>query len=150
MTNPGHIDPGYVGRMRFAVINMGRQEYMLRRGEAIITTLLVRLSAPAHRNWLQRRGGNPAGSPTQENLDRLSADFMGVDRRAKKAVDKAELRIKALQWLAPIIVAFATIGGGYLTLIQTTSKDLEDVRRQVEVLKTSLDVSKIKSVLDFQ
>ena len=37
-TNPGHVDPGYSGRLRFAVINMGKATYTLRRG-AIIASL---------------------------------------------------------------------------------------------------------------
>src|SRR5580658_9219122 len=32
MTNPGHVDPGYVGPMHFTVINMGREEFSLRKG----------------------------------------------------------------------------------------------------------------------
>jgi len=47
MTNPGHVDPGYAGPMRFTVINMGSQDYILRRGDEIVTMLLIELSGSA-------------------------------------------------------------------------------------------------------
>lgn len=153
MTNPGHIDPGYAGRMRFTVINMGRQKYVLRRGDVIVTALLVVLSGPAHRDWLQRRGGSPAGPPTQENLDRLSADFMDVERRAarisKEAVHKAEFDIKILQWVAPVIVAIiTTVVGGYFAWARPAWKELEDVKREMAVLRTNADLTTIKRKLE--
>jgi dCTP deaminase len=37
MTNPGHIDPGYSGKLQFTVINMGRESYVLRRKDLIVT-----------------------------------------------------------------------------------------------------------------
>lgn len=43
MTNPGHVDPGYEGPMRFTVINMARETYPLRHGDRIVTLLLFRL-----------------------------------------------------------------------------------------------------------
>src|ERR1700687_808821 len=44
MTNPGHIDPGYKGPMHFTVINMGRQEFSLRRSGMIVTVLFFEMS----------------------------------------------------------------------------------------------------------
>ena len=44
MTNPGHVDPGYVGLMRFTVMNVGREDITLRRGDPIVTLLFFRLN----------------------------------------------------------------------------------------------------------
>src|SRR5439155_1078559 len=44
MTNPGHVDPGYVGRLSFTVINMGRDKFLLSPGLAIVTLLLFQLT----------------------------------------------------------------------------------------------------------
>src|SRR5262245_59218383 len=33
MTNPGQVDPGYEGHVYVTVINMGRQPYLLKRGD---------------------------------------------------------------------------------------------------------------------
>ena len=43
MTNPRHIDPGYVGKLRFTVINMSAQTVTLRQGDAIVTLIIHRL-----------------------------------------------------------------------------------------------------------
>ena len=45
MTNPGHVDPGYAGVMRFTVINMGKDPYYLERGGRIVTLLLFCLGS---------------------------------------------------------------------------------------------------------
>jgi dCTP deaminase len=44
MTNPGHIDPGYSGKLQFTVINMGREDYVLRRKDLIVTLLIFKNS----------------------------------------------------------------------------------------------------------
>jgi dCTP deaminase len=85
MTNSGHVDPGYAGPMRFTVINMGSQDYILGQGDEIMAMLLIELSSSAHRDWLMRHGGNPAGPPTQDDSDRLSADFLDIDRRVTES-----------------------------------------------------------------
>ena len=71
MTNPGHVDPGYAGPMRFSVINMGSQDYILRQGDEIVTMFLIELSGSAQRDWLMRHGGNPAGLPSQDDIFQL-------------------------------------------------------------------------------
>lgn len=161
MTNPGHIDPGYAGRMRFTLINMGNGGYPLKRKEVIVTVLLFELSAPAQRNWVQRRSGNAAASPTQDNIDRLSADFMDIKNRAdeiaKKAVAAADLAFKKsearVKWwgiITPILVVFVA---GVFSLWQlyakpSWEKPIEDVKKEIAVLKASLDLSDIRSKVD--
>src|SRR6266481_1005052 len=43
MTNPGQVDPGYEGRLRFTVINMGSQDFVLREGDVIVSLILMEL-----------------------------------------------------------------------------------------------------------
>ena len=153
MTNPGHVDPGYAGRMRFTVINMGSQDYILRQGDEIVTMLLIELSGSAQRDWLMRHGGNPAGPPTQNDIDRLSADFLDVDKRAaeisQRTVHEAELNIKIRQWSAPIIsallVLLGTILGAYFTWARPAWTELDEVKRDVAVLKVGLDLAGMKA-----
>lgn len=105
------MDSGYIGRMRFTVIDMGSQDYIPGKGDAIVTMLLFALPSSAQQDWLQRRGGRPAGPPTQDDLDRLSADFLDVDKRAREIAQRevrdAELDIKNRQSRASIITATA-------------------------------------------
>lgn len=156
MTNPGHVDPGYAGPMRFTVINMGSQDYILRRGDEIVTMLLIELSGSAQRDWLVRHNGNPAGLPSQDDIDRLSADFLDVDRRAahisQRTVRDAELDIKIRQWRAPIITAIiallATTLGGYFTWARPAWTELAEVKKEIAVVKASLVLTGMKSRLD--
>jgi dCTP deaminase len=130
MTNPGHVDPGYEGVMRFTVINMGKDPYCLERGGRIVTLLLFRLNQPVHSHWLQR---NPAGSslPNQANISRLSRDFVDVEARAKKIANEYGLR-----WSAGLTIA-ATLIIGVLQLV--TSGRLFS-RADVENLKNRQDI----------
>jgi dCTP deaminase len=45
-TNFGHIDPGFKGHLKFTVINMGKTNFKLKRGERIAGLVLFSLSAP--------------------------------------------------------------------------------------------------------
>ena len=82
MTNPGHIDPGFKGHLRFTVINMGKKSFNLRRGDTIVTCLLIRLQAPATMNYAAQ-GHNPTGDrPPRREIEHLSRDFLDFTKRA--------------------------------------------------------------------
>lgn len=78
MTNPGHIDPGYRGRLQFTVINMGKENYELKQGDDIVTLLIFRLSTPAQRDYGARHPHLRATGIRQEDVDLLAADFVDV------------------------------------------------------------------------
>jgi hypothetical protein len=135
---------------------MGSQDYPLKRDDEIVTMLLIELSRSARQHWLRRRGDTPAGLPSQDDLDRLSADFLDVDRRAteisdkisSKAVRKAELEVK--NWSSKLTL-FGVIGAALLTgffgLWNTLAKPawqdpLNEVKKEIAVLKTSLELAK--------
>jgi deoxycytidine triphosphate deaminase len=153
MTNPGHVDPGYSGHLHFTVINMGRQDYVLRRDDAIVTLLLIELSDAAHRNWLQRRAGTTSASSTQENLRRLAPDFVDVEQRAtaiaEKAVQSAELRVKLWQVWAPVVgTLVAAAVGLFLTWVEPARKELQKMQTEVAELKSKVAVEELKTRLD--
>jgi deoxycytidine triphosphate deaminase len=145
MTNPGHVDPGYVGRLRFTLINMGSQQYPLERGVPIVTLLVVELSSHATRDWPTR--GNAAPAITQGNIDILSSDFLDVERRAEeisnKAVSKATFRAIYISAIVPVVGAllglFATI------FMPPWGRQLET---DVKVLKESLSVEKTQNRIE--
>jgi deoxycytidine triphosphate deaminase len=105
MTNPGHVDPGYTGVMRFTVINMAKDPYPLERGQKIATLLLFRLNQPSHADWRTR---NPAGSalPNHAAISRLSRDFVDVEKRAEDAATR-----KGVQWSVSITAGAALLLG---------------------------------------
>jgi len=141
MTNPGHVDPGYVGPLHFTVINMGSREYELKRGDGIVTLLIFELSGPSHRDWQAR--GNPTPSPPikQGSIDVLSKDFLDVERRAKKitttALTKASLFASviaiAVSALIPVATAFYKPEWRY------------DLEKQIAAVKESTSVAKTEA-----
>jgi deoxycytidine triphosphate deaminase len=143
MTNPGHVDPGYEGFMRFTVINMGKDPYCLERGGRIVTLLLFKLNNAVHANWQQR---NPAGSslPNHAAISRLSRDFVDVEKRAKDIAKK-----EGIQWSAGITVAGAIVLG-VLQLLSSgrlfSRADVEDLKKRQDIVeydvKNRVDVDK--------
>jgi len=158
MTNPGQIDPGYAGRMRFTVINMGSQDFVLRNGDPIVTLLLFKLNDRVHADWLERRAGKPGTDPSQKDLDRLAADFLDVDRRATEisnaVVTKADLQVKKAQILVPLYSGLATVIVAAVIAFFSSRfepawrEPLTHVQADVAVLKANVDVGDLKRRLE--
>jgi dCTP deaminase len=131
MTNPGHVDPGYKGVMRFTVINMAKEAYHLASGDRIVRLLLFRMDKDAHADWQKR---NPQGSsrPTQTDINHLSKDFVNVERRAKKIAK--EEGVKA----GLIITAVLGLVGLLLQAHLFYRQDVEDLKKRQEMLDYDL------------
>lgn len=146
MTNPGHVDPGYQGRLRFTVINMGKDPFPLEQGDRIVRLMFFTLENDAQASWIQR---NPGGSqaPTQSNVNRLSKDFVDVERRATDIARK-----QGVQWGAGITIAVTLL----VALIQLVNsgqlfggnKKLDDLQKKYDALEKRVDVSQKLSEYD--
>jgi hypothetical protein len=142
--------------MHFTVINMDSQDYVLKEAGEIVTMLLFELARPCHQDWLQRHSGRASEPPTQDDVDKLSADFLDVDRRAteisQKTVYDAGFSIKKLQWSVPIIGALLVFLGAIVTAYFTWAKpdwrELDEAKRVIAVLKAMIDVNTMKTRLD--
>lgn len=168
MTNPGHIDPGYVGPMHFTVINMGSQAYVLEQGAVIVTVLLLRLDSPARRDWLERQGGQAGDIPVETYIGRLSADFIDFENRAKKiatdAISKAEWRAGAVAGIVTISVTILVALGGLVaafladvpfvarTAVGRLDKEVQELRVSLkgwevrgEVTQLAKDLERVKA-----
>lgn len=119
MTNPGHIDPGYTGVLTFTLVNLGREPLALVKGDPICTLLFYRLATEPSFDYTKRHPEHAAldqqdPAPDPAALDRVSRDFLDVDRRAKQVASDtakaAELSIKNKGLLVPLAVA--VIAGG--------------------------------------
>ena len=153
MTNPGHVDPGYVGLMRFTVMNVGREDITLRRGDPIVTLLFFRLNGDTRTGYAQRNGlVGPIPGPTQNEVNHLSLDFLDVSSRADaaatKAVANAEFRAKFWGILVPGVTAVATIIGALVVGFVSVWQPLNSVRTDVDGIKKVLDLRETKSRLD--
>lgn len=144
MTNPGHVDPGYEGVMRFTVINMAKNPYPLERGGKIVTLLLFRLDHAPSSDWRHR---NPEGSslPNNAAISRLSRDFVDVENRAKQQGVKVTAAIAGI--LAVVAVILQAVTSGHLFY----RDDVEDIKKRQELveydLKNRVDVE--RKIQDF-
>jgi deoxycytidine triphosphate deaminase len=135
MTNPGHVDPGYEGVMRFTVINMAKETYHLRSGDRIVRLLLFRLNKTAHSDWRQR---HPEGShlPTQAEINVLSEDFVDVERRAERIARKHGSKVSALiaGGLTIVTLFLGLVSSGHLF----HNADIEDLKKKQEMVDYDL------------
>jgi dCTP deaminase len=148
MTNPGHIDPGYEGLMRFTVINMGKADYVLRRNDGIVTLLFFELP-DVQMGWKKRHQGKTGGLPNQADLDRLSYDFMGVSERASqitsKKVNKARIWLTVWGILATVIVTTIL---GIATFFLNRFSGMDEIKQRLTILEKSSDVNRIERKTD--
>lgn len=95
VTNPGHIDPGYEGPMRFMVINMGRDPYELRVGDAIATVMLFRTEEDAAKPYENSK-------VVADFVPPMSPDFLDITSRAEEAAKEAvsSVRKSVIGWVA--------------------------------------------------
>ncbi len=140
MTNPGHVDPGYVGKMRFTVINMGRAGYFLKRGDPIVTLLIFKLPSAPHADWI-KRNAKPAENPTRWQISRLSRDFVNLDSRARK------ISRGAVAWatvFSVVLVTIVTILGYWFP---AHVQRLDELRNNVTKLQVEVDTLKKAGIL---
>jgi deoxycytidine triphosphate deaminase len=118
MTNPGHVDPGYSGKLSFTLINMGRTESSLTFGAPIVTLLVFKLEKPSQVPYNKRSARcNSLGSPLGTVLNDLSPDFANfverTQRLAKDEVERQRLSLELRKIYIPVIFTLATTLGAY-------------------------------------
>jgi deoxycytidine triphosphate deaminase len=132
MTNPGHVDPGYKGRMKFTVINMGRESFPLEKGDRIVTLLFFRLVPPAKKSFSERNP-NFQGSVGHDELSKLATDFLDIESRAENKAKKYLAIGSAFTVGVPIIVAGIMVFGSI-----NSAKNAADARMN-EIEKTIIE-----------
>lgn len=168
MTNPGHVDPGYHGRMRFTLIHMGKKPYELRSGDPVVTVLFVKLSGDVDADYAMRRQGHLPDLPPRDTLTQLSRDFLDITERATGIADNAVLRaqvvVKELEaklnhdaairnaWIVGGLAVVAAIAGAIITWKRPASQEsVQQLQSKVDQLQTQAEtkaeVDKIKEDL---
>lgn len=135
MTNPGYVDPYYEGPLHVTVINFGSEPYpLLENGRLLRAIFFEQDTALTQTDY--PKNGSPV---TLELLQRLSHDFLDVDKRAtaaaNKASDRADRRTKFWTAGASILVAVIAIGGNWYY----NNIKLEDRMLKVETLAPTLE-----------
>jgi len=129
VANIGHIDPGFAGRLRFTLINMGGSDFPLERGTVEVGTLMLfRLTSQSCAPWLQRYGGAlPKGEPDSAEINALAKDFADVESRidqiTRRTVKREYSRFALLAVLVPMLLGIAL---GVWTVWFETGRSLGD------------------------
>lgn len=147
VTNPGHIDPGFKGKLSFTIINMARERINLNQRDEIVTILLYRLKTTAMKDYIDR-GNTAAPDPPKPRplLEKLSHDFMAVEERAREvAKDEISKVINNLTW-APVItiVVIGVIGFIVNLKFSVLEKELEKLKVTSIVEKVEEKVNKLE------
>jgi len=137
MTNPGHIDPGYSGRLCFTVINMGQESFHLKRGASIVTLLIFRLQTPAQRGYGQRnpQAGVRRTSVIQGWLSKLSADFRNIERRAEEVAQGAERKARWQAAWFPLLGSLLAIAGVIYQTQSSTNVKINELEKKLAILE---------------
>jgi len=149
MTNPGHIDPGFKGKLGFTLINMGREPFVLSTGETIVTLLVIRLATAPNKDFIQRRPKFTAKEPTALDLYRLGRDFLDFDQRARKAVEttirEEHTRTRRMEFWVPVIVAFLSAGVAFGAALIQSMQSAAELKQRISALENQ---TKIESRLN--
>jgi hypothetical protein len=156
MTNPGHIDPGFSGRLRFTVINMSAELFPLRRGDAIVTLIIHLLDGTVAHDFSARRaaaGLEPLSDPSWDDVNRLALDFVDVESRSRKIasgeVQAAQEKLNRLdnrtKFITTVFTAAAAVLGVLGTVLVGWLTGMQNVRSDVNDLKSKVDVIQLKN-----
>lgn len=137
-TNPGHIDPGYKGKLHLTVINMGREAISLKTGMRIVRVLFYSMNEAARHPYIS----SPYSPITADLLESLSHDFMNVENRAKSVAQGAVLKSTICAALgAPLLAAALSAGVTYIVSKVSddgTQEKLTAVETRMSNLETRL------------
>ena len=144
MTNPGHIDPGFKGKLNFTLINMGRDPFYVDKGRVIVTLLLIKLSQPTNKDFMQRNPSFAQNALTPTDLYLLGRDFLDLEERTRKAAENAvrkeDIHIKRMQVWVPIGAALL---GGILAFVGAwlqSDKAIGDLKQEINQLKSQMNI----------
>ena len=153
MTNPGHIDPGYSGKLTVCLINMGKDAVPMEPSSVVATLLLFRLNAPSSG---YQKGPGTGANLTQ--LSKLSKDFANISERSYDDIKRviwrhfiAALGLLSLAFaiLAIVVPSLLPVATGLLENRHSESKNGEAIKKLEEQIKTlQSQLEKKPSVID--
>lgn len=119
MTNLGHIDPGYRGKLTFTIINMGRCANSLKINDAIVTLLIFEFASDVAVDYRKRIPGlSKRKSTLKSTLNDLAKDFANFDARAKGiAIEEVKRQRLELEIRKVYIPALITILGAMMLFL---------------------------------
>lgn len=146
MTNPGHVDPGFSGRLKFTVINLGKKPIELASAKPICTLLFFSIETPDFAYDQLDKTEKPPSQADRALLSRLSKDFLNFNDRIKASVASG---LKAAQFSTPIVTGIIAI---FLTIVAnmaaTYLSGVNDLRVKIEGLEKMIAMQDVKSRIE--
>lgn len=138
MTNAGHIDPGYQGKLRYTLINMGKEDFPLVLKADLVTVLFFEMSAACRADYAAR-GKSPSGEPIGEQVNVLSKDLVDLEKKISRTSNKVASRaILGASFMALLITI---IGAGltlWCSLLLDRSSEVKSAQREIIELKAEI------------
>lgn len=137
ITNTGHIDPGYNGRLRYAVVNMGNAPFHLKKGDFLVKVMFFKMYKAASPDWkgLHEQPLPPTSYQISLLGKSLAAMHSKVEETARIAAQKEfwtqGLRTLLLTTAASILLATV---GTFITINMSLMAVIEE-RIELQVLK---------------
>lgn len=159
MINPGHIDPGFNGKLWFSLINLSRESYRLSLGDRI-TTVMFWCCDPSNKSFAERYGDDMREGPPENAVKSIAGDALMLEERAAKVatevaqpmlekhklemdkqVRKVTFRGAMLGGVLPV-VATALVGLLVQSFGKTTTlqNEVTDLKAQVKILSADLKI----------
>lgn len=118
MTNPGQVHPGYQGKLHVTVINMGRQPFMLKKGDRLLHALIFKLDQPVSSSYPAPTAAPGTASPTKapSRCDRLlrtlirKLDEVSSARSQKPSGGRSPISQELLDTLSPDFLSVSSRG----------------------------------------
>lgn len=130
VANIGHIDPGYHGQLRFTLINMGGENFPLKREkDAVGTLMLFETDVPSKKSYVDRAGEEVLldREPNSREINSLSRDFADIEKRINYNTDKRIKKIVRQYKVWSFIVPFVFgVVASYLTISAVTGSFIFD------------------------
>lgn len=145
LTNPGHIDPGYEGRLWFIVVNISRETISLSPERRIATLLLFSLDGAPKADWQSRYGPTKYDLPPDAVVEAVAGDCLMVGPRAARVAKKylAFASVLAAAVTATILFLNSQVGPA-----SDLKASVAVVKRDVEVLSSQVGpVSELKTAM---
>jgi dCTP deaminase len=149
MVNLGHIDPGWEGRIKFILINVGKEDYPIKKNDVVATFLFYELEGDVKVNYSQRRPN--ISFPIQPDIKNLTSvlykDFLDVDKRANDIVKKTVNKNTVINSLIGTIAVALFTALGYFYSSSNTDK-INDIDKQVQILRNDYGYNKLYMQVD--
>lgn len=130
MTNPGHIDPGYIGIISIYLVNMSKVAFPISLDMPTVRLLVFNTTSDT-----SGFANGPVTTIEDDQLSRMDKDFAGINARISKRVSFLITKwamgiLTIILAIIALIISVVPISAQYATQRLIKSNDLETIVKQ--------------------